>query len=465
MSVFFFGLSFWCYEPLDPDLGWHLLGGLHVLDTGTVPRKDFINIFRDEWHDYHWLAQVFFAGAYRQGGFPALMICNGVLIAFLSLVIFKIAEEKKSSLKNMLLWFYAFACSILILSIRPQVLSILGIAISVLVLEKLSPRKALPILFLLSVCLCNMHVYWIFIPLLWGIYSCIPRILGMENSSNPVLSWLGLLLLALSGLICPYTFSEGRFTPASYTLILDYLNTPKVLTSVISEFESSLRSGFDSGTILLIFAAIAGYSVTRSSFRKNIREIILAGLGFILALFQIKFLPFLGIFGLPFLKKAIILPESFDTYRVQYLIPILGLVFAISTYPGFSYDDRNLRLLYPIEACEFLAHKDGNERVLTSFEYGGWCAFGARMATPGTPLRVMADGRTQQLPAAYFERLFRLYKISPGWNVTLDTWKPNYAVLEKTSSLAQVLGFAKGAWKVIFEDENFVVLRNLAERS
>jgi len=54
----------------DPDLGWHLAAGRHILDTGTLPRVDSFSYVAAgrPWLVYSWLAEVLFAAIERASG-------------------------------------------------------------------------------------------------------------------------------------------------------------------------------------------------------------------------------------------------------------------------------------------------------------------------------------------------------------------------------------------------------------
>lgn len=76
----------------DGDTFWHIRTGEWILAHGSVPRSDpFSYTFAGKpWHAHEWLAEVFYALAYRGGGWPGVILLTalavGVAIGFVHLV-------------------------------------------------------------------------------------------------------------------------------------------------------------------------------------------------------------------------------------------------------------------------------------------------------------------------------------------------------------------------------------------
>ena len=132
------GLSLWGVPAHDPDLGWHLLGGRWILEHGAVPRADFINLFRREWHDYHWLAQVLLAWVYEHGGYTLLRVTLGLLGVALFLALVGLAlRARRGTLSpyTTLIVLSGFVLIQEIATIRPQMLALLLLALASILLS------------------------------------------------------------------------------------------------------------------------------------------------------------------------------------------------------------------------------------------------------------------------------------------------------------------------------------------
>ena len=125
-------------------------------------------------------------------------------------------------------------------SIRPQMVAILLIALSLQRLLQRPTNWELWYLFGLTVVLANAHVSWVFVPFLWILYP------GMGSNQLPVSKrWMGFCFLGLSGFLTPYSFIPVGDSPPyffiNYALLWDYLSMPSRLKAVICEFRGTFK--------------------------------------------------------------------------------------------------------------------------------------------------------------------------------------------------------------------------------
>lgn len=464
ISVAFIGLSLWTRAPIDPDLGWHLLGGDYVLNTGTVPHKDFINTFRTDWHDYHWLAQVALASLYRWNGFLGLQLFlaaySALTFLLISLFAFKTAPRRDAYWAPMI----ASAVSIYIFWLftthRPQALVMPGIVAAMWIARSRNGAWEALAMFALAALLANMHVYWIFVPLIWLVYRCIPSVVDKSSSQLIPYTFGVLILLSLAGLLSPYG------TLSNYNLIWNYIKTPSVLKNEILE----LRPVFaDPGAFLVIWLglfSIAIRSLNSDSFKKGLPDTLILLIGIALSGFSLKYGMLLGIFCIPFL---LILFSEISLTEVSKFIPFGGCACGLTllTSSVLSRDlstETQLENFYPIKACRYLAENPlspSNNRktvtILTSFDHGGWCRWEIERVAPNSAYRVTADGRTQNMPEQYFNDLFDLFHLREDWLSILAKWRPDAAVLSKETPLAQFLALSQQNWRMTYQDSQFAV--------
>lgn len=495
-----FGLTFWAHGPLDPDLGWHLLGGAWTIAHSGPPRADFINAFAPYWHDYHWLGQVLMAEIYRFGGFPFLSLTFGLVMAVFSVVLAEIVLLRRSARSSEFVTLVVTAIALLslqaIASIRPQIMSLLIVALAYRHLLKGGSKWELPFLFLLTALAVNIHVYWIFVPYLWFVWRCSPRFLN-ENTTPAGYAWGGFFLLLAAGMVSPYGLLSGDFSAhellQNYAVLWDYLQLPPQLANSIREFRPTLAAGGIGAVVFLAALLIACRGARWKRIQARPESSLTAATGFVLAFTKVKYLGLFAIFtptaladhlsrimrlakprdvtstkGAPrpakrskFLRRADIFAAT-----TAYGVAALALFYCIVQWPFRADLAEDLPVLYPINACAALADAkitgaQGPIRVLTDFDYGGWCRWAIDQRAPGLDVRVTADNRTQLVSDRHHRETFELFGLQRQWLPILQRWNPDAAALSKDTPLAQVLALAKGEWRMAYQDDNFALfLRN-----
>ncbi len=466
------GLSFWRFPAHDPDLGWHLLGGRFVAINHAAPYHDFINAFSATWVDYHWLAQWLMFIIYEASGLDGLRVGYGILMAALmGLLAIQIPSifRKDLPLTSCLSLFVSFLLLSQVGSIRPQMIGLFFIALALYLLENPRKKCELPTLFLISVITTNIHVYWIFIPLLFAAYRLIPRLAGCAPAS-PLYAWGGFVLLLSAGFISPYgIFGFGHFLPfgifTNFALLFDYALTTRDLGGAIGELGAGLGSGSYVPALIILIALLNPLKNIRQncgSFGPGIPPCI----ALILSALSLKFVGILGVVAQPRLVRSLIRNVWIPPPLRILLPPLLivgALIGAITTPPYFNDTSKYLKEL-PLEACGKIsslnlpARPDGAPlRIMTHFNYGGWCKFAAEQSSPSIDIRVTTDGRTQFIPVEHYQLSFDLYRLNYAWADTLTKWAPDAVLVEKNRALGQFLIRAPQFWKLEYEDENFAL--------
>ena len=478
LGAVLYGLSFWYAPAHDPDLGWHLLGGQWTIEHGAPPRADFINAFNAAWVDYHWLAQIIFFKVYQLFGLDGLRTALGVLMAWLCKVLLDIifaAGGRKLPVFNAAV-FFLFSILLIghVASIRPQMLAILGIALAVRTL--LTPgRRELLHLFLLAAVLTNMHVYWVFIPLLWFFFRCLPRF-TRRRYPRAAYAWGGLALLLLAGFISPYgIFGLGAPLPfgifSNYALIFDYALTTYDMKEAIAEFKGSLAIDGRLPLLFLVYCTLIGAGAGLRRALAKFPLVVSALFSLWLAFRTLKFMAIFAVAGLPLLVRArrpFLLPSAlryrahFDRWACAFLL-VLGAVFSIGYAPPL-FDTSAYMQELPLDACRRLTEiplrtpsAASPVRVLTHFDYGGWCRWAMYQARPDLDYRVTTDGRTQFVAPAHYVLSFDLYRLHYAWATTLRDWAPDVALVEKNRALAQFMLHAPNFWRLAYEDRKFAL--------
>jgi hypothetical protein len=133
--------------PAQSDTFWHLRAGADIWRTGHVPRVDsYSHTFPGApWPDHEWLAQALMFAIHRLGGMPALTLAAALAVwASIAIVHGLMVGPPRARTLPLTLGLMIGCC---VWSLRPQVLTLLGLAVlaRLLVRERL---RFVPILFL-----------------------------------------------------------------------------------------------------------------------------------------------------------------------------------------------------------------------------------------------------------------------------------------------------------------------------
>lgn len=90
-----FGLVCGAFEITNTSIGWHLASGRWMLEHHEILDHDVFSFTSDgaEWIDHEWLFQVVAAVAYDLGGTPLLVTMRMLIVAALTLLLFRIATS------------------------------------------------------------------------------------------------------------------------------------------------------------------------------------------------------------------------------------------------------------------------------------------------------------------------------------------------------------------------------------
>jgi hypothetical protein len=476
----FSGLSFWGQPAFDPDLGWHLFGGEEISRTARVPTFDLINSFSTRWHDYHWLAQIVFYLIYDTYSYQGLSITLGVICACFSIIILGIASQQKiltrSPIITILALLFCLSLMIKVTSVRPQIIALTFLALSLYRLKN-KPSYIEPLLlFVYTVIVANMHVYWVFVPFIYLFYRIIPSYKTYSRKSF-YSKLLILILLSSAALFSPYGFFAGPegWILENYALIFDYLMMPEAVSKTIGELQSSFSSGGTTPFLLCIALAIFVRGFSKSDLRNHLPDFLVSLISFLLAIRATKFLAVFALLSFPYFLLC--LYRVSRPFRKQILAPgriyspsvLAFILISVALYCGYRFPDKELvtselQNQLPIKACQYIAglNLKPNEdhehiRVLTHFNYGGWCRWIMKQEAPMKDLRVTTDGRTQWFPPEFFTKAIDLYNARFDWLKTLKEWNPEVLLVQRDKPLANVLALAKGEWKLEYHDQMFAV--------
>ncbi|MCB0310437.1 MAG: hypothetical protein KDD42_04335 [Bdellovibrionales bacterium] len=468
-------------EPInDPDLGWHLFGGAWISNFGYLPRSDVVNSFNSVWRDYHWLAQIVIYQLYDLGWYPLLKIAYAALVAYLFKVVLDIiltlGGRNISFTISLVVFLLCVALIAPHLAIRPQVMALFLIALALRAFLH-GKREHEPLLIvglaLLTAVTANIHVYWVIFPFIWGALRVIPALLRQRYSRK--YSLLVLAVLFCCGALSPYGLNN-------YLIVWDYLQTDPYLSANIDELRGGFRQGGSLPYLLAVYLLILLPFLPSKRARADCGRAFLALSGVVLTIYSAKFAPLLALFSLPFLIRHILRPLRKVVPRLvheeQTLFGILaGTVLLASilvsawNWPSMapqSDPDLTRRASFtadlPVQACgaasqtfsSLRSKQRTHWRILTHFNDGGWCRWGAYLANPLLDMRVTTDGRTQDADPRNIERSSAIYNLEGDWQKTLADWAPEF-ILARNASPFQTLLAKDPAWREIYSDRIYKV--------
>ncbi len=448
----------------DPDIGWHLAGGLWMLEHSQVLQTDPFGAAATPWISYSWLPELLFAAVYRVSGFHGLQLLQMLLSAFSLFAIFVMnrrylsaeEEQKKffASLLSTLLCLPFFAP---VFHLRPQLLSVLFAA---LLLTRIIEQRETVLGYLLPTVLwANTHVFWIFAPF----FLCV-RFVFERRAVHARL----FLLLLLAGLCSPYGLENLR-------AIFTYALTHSEAYRLIDEFQPLRPSlGFIFYYSIASLFLIPVY-LLRHGIRGGRQKLLFLTLLCIFAaasFLQRKYLPFYGLLLSPLFSEILSgmlrfrdTREASSAGKLLVFLPPLFLAASLLL----------IRAASPLreseeEYLDLLASEPFAGRIFSSFDEGGWLALGIRLSGKEGSAFSLIDGRTLVMGEKRLREYSEVVISKQPVCGLLDRWNANWVILKHSSTLLKrILEEEKscgGGWKVVTTGENWTVLReSLPERS
>jgi hypothetical protein len=162
-----------CFPMADFDVWWHLRTGQLILETGTIPRVDFLTYTNAgrPWIDLYWLFQVGIAVLYRLGGASALVLLKALSGVAIVLAALRSRGEGNKAWPAAAVWLPALIVLSGRLRERPELFSLLFLAGFLCVLARAAEcPRSLWLLPLMQVLWVNCHGFFVLGPLVLAAY-------------------------------------------------------------------------------------------------------------------------------------------------------------------------------------------------------------------------------------------------------------------------------------------------------
>jgi len=438
-----FGLS----ALRDPDIGWHLATGLWIIEHTRVPVQDFLGPANNSWIAYSWLFDLAIGQVFRFSGFAGLQILQYLFVYLFSagcyLFLLRRDERPGAHVFSALLFLASAPLLAPFWHLRPQLLS--G-AFFIFVLVHVTRGEKTKMLLPLTILWANIHVFWIFSPLL---------VLFFARSRKDCVQ---AALLACCGLCSPYSFSN-------YRVLWEYAFKHSSGYSLIEEFfPMSPQLGLFFWC-WCIFCLILVYSSFRKPGVTNWRLFFLAISFAFLAGFQRKYLPYFALSCDLFLfqRYAGMLKAKIGEPR--------SLVFSAGVLLGLGCCVLRSLPLEPAltpeteELLKFAGRSETAESSLmfNEFDVGGWLGLGFYLGKEAgrdeSRHKVSIDGRTLVWGQVRLDEFLHIRSRGEEFCELISKWQVSGALLKRDSPLAESLRRCSSRWRVLERGQYWITLR------
>jgi hypothetical protein len=460
---------------LDTDLWWHLKDGQYILAHHAVATRDYLSFTfaGHPWTDHEWLADLFLYTCYRLAGLWGTIVAFAAIIcATFGLVYARMARVGTNRMLALFVLCAAFMASSATWGARPQMITLLFLALYALTLDRwlvTRDRRLLAVFPLTMLLWTNLHGGWVLGLVLLTI-TLAGEWLNRVTHHDDALAAADLRALAativltlLATLLNPAGLGEVLY-PLVWIFPSPYSN---VLTEwVSSDFHQPVTMVFEGMLLTLIAAFFIGRP------RLNWTHLLLILAFTHLALSQSRNVAVWSVLISPLL--AVYLQSAFTALRpattARSTTPLLRprtertlnltlLLLASALYLVETFHFVNAQALrrseaaaFPAGATHYLQTHRLPPRTFTSYAWGGYLLW---QLYPH--YRDFIDGRANTLfDARILHDYLTASTAAPGWQTVLRRYRIQNVLIEPRSPLAQLLA-ASPAWRLAYHDRTAVL--------
>ena len=422
-------------RPLgDNSLFIHLRTGLDLVRTGQVPRVDPYSFTSggDPWVVQSWLASAAYGVAERLGGFPGVRVLQGLLYALLAWLVAGLVRTG-SPWRTALAGTLAIGLGLVYWSPRPLAFGLLGMAATVLVVERRRPWWWLvPIVWVWV----NTHGSFV-LGLGWLLLLAVGDRLdrGRGTTEGPpwrpdVLPWIGGFV---AGLVVACVNPLG---PRLLVFPLAVVSRREAFAHVAEWRSPSFHGAAGTFTLLCLIGVVV--VVARS--RPRWRDLLPLAAFLLAALAAQRNLPMAGVVAAPILARSLRAGAGAVARRPGIHLAIAGLLGALgalfvalaATTPAFDLEG------YPVRAAALV---EPGARVATTDIAAGYL-----ILERGDEVRVLMDDRVDLHPVRLAKDYVRLLDGRPDSLDLLEAYGADTVVWETDRALHAQLA-ASERWR------------------
>lgn len=464
----------------DPDIGWHIRAGQHILDMHTITMTDPFSstMYGKPWTNWEWLYDVIVGVLERFAGLNGVTWFAGAIVIGVFCWVFRsLVERGTQILFALALTLLSVAASMIHLLARPHIVSWLFALIYFWALDTTdneAPKNAdsrrlwlLPAIMVLWV---NLHGGFILGLMLIGVYwlsSIVPPLhSGHPRPAKPrwfaarartkELTWIGLACGAAT-LLNPYGWGLHA---SIYTYLTNHFYAAHVNEMQSPDFHGVAPQCF----LALILITVALVTVRSSKVRTSQLFVVLFAI--YSGLYAARGLPtsamLLALIAGPLLpaSRARVLRDIADTEMRQtgHLWPLAAIVLTgcIALNGGrvggahvmnADFDPKRV----PATAVDYIERTGIRSPILSIDSWGGYLTY---RLFPRS--QVILDDRHSFFGVEFMESYLRMLGAGAGWDGFLRAHPPALIVLPREAPLAGLLDKTAG-WQSVYRDNVSIV--------
>jgi hypothetical protein len=455
----------------DGDLAAHIRMGQVILETRELPRHSLSSLTasNEPLVAHAWLSEVFFAGLFSIGGLALISVAAGILVGFTHAGVAQFLRTRGVDPR------WALAAAFISLAVssthwlaRPHMFSILGVALTIFLLES-RPKHRVPLFALLFLLWANLHGGWIYGLVLIGAYV-VGNAIEMRASPSERGRWrsairadaLALAAAAGASLVNPYGWTLHRevFSAA----------TSSDLARQMAEFlppDFQTLAPLPFLLALLLTVALLATAERRMSAPRLI--VLLVSVFF--ALRSFRNMALFGVSGWPLVALHISAswPPGRRPFRWfseiarldrsgrtgLYAVPVALALLVLGINGGSAANVRLIRnsfspAHFPVLAVSRARAANLDGPVFEAWEWGGY------IMNAWPDARLVVD--PLEFNAATVRAFSEIDAVRPGWKDEMRRWNVRTVIIRPDSRLALTLE-KDPEWKVWYRDSISAVFR------
>ncbi|MBU1083096.1 hypothetical protein KKE14_01520 [Patescibacteria group bacterium] len=385
----------------DPDLGWHLRNGQDILKYGA-PQGDYYSYTMSgyPWISHEWLTDIGLYLGSHYLGFVWLSFIFAMIVYGAYLIAARVSSIPWTT--SLLTTLIAALVAMPVFGIRPQMITLLGIALTMWLLFRWRSRPQSNLIFwLIPVFLIWVNLHGGFaaglflIALFWFIELC--KLISRQRFiADIVLSKSHLIKLAVVGCLSGVVTLVNPYTWRVYEELFHTLSNDLVKRGISEWTQVDLAQS--AGYNLLVFAILIVVLLIFSWRKVDKTKVVIALVFFFISLSSWRHLPLFSLTALPLFSEMInaLMPKGMVSYlRSNIMLIALGLVAVATVFSGYRSIiklDSNDKLFgqtgkYPYGAVEYLKQHPIQGNMFNEYNWGGYLIW--KLPTK----RVFIDGR------------------------------------------------------------------------
>ncbi|OGB74398.1 hypothetical protein A2V68_01635 [candidate division Kazan bacterium RBG_13_50_9] len=453
--------------PLDPDLGWHLRNGQDVLLFGAPPGDLYSHTMAGyPWISHEWLTDVLIYLVNHYWGLLALSIIFALITFAAYFIAARVAKTRIES--AMVAIMVAGLVALPILGIRPQMLTLLGLAATLWLLFRWRENPSSRIIYWLvplTLLWVNMHGGFAAGLILAGVFGALElskyllKKYRPGSVSGPVLPakriWelagVGLASLAVT-FINPYTW---RIYEELFRTIFN-----EVVRTGIAEWLPVAFSNPQSYN-LTIYSIFVGVLLAFSWRRLDSTKIGIGVVFFFISIASWRNMPLFPLVTLPLVSEMI---EVLSPKGIYYYLRSWWVILALLAVVGYSGRERFYTVIplstnealvqlvgkYPYSAVQYIKEHKLPGKLFNEYNWGGYLIWKL------PEKKVFIDGRMAIWKTSE-QDVFQEYLITSNAGTAaptiLDKYDVDLALVYTQKPLAQYLVAYPDEWRLIYQDK------------